>query len=462
MIREASYRQLEAFQADRALLATAPAILANPFIQQLKSELAALQQRAEQDAGLLGPKHPDMIKLASATRLSQAKLDAEIEKVVQSVRNEYTTALAHENGMLAALEQQKGEALAMNRKAIEYSVLARDVESSTQLYNNLLLRAKETGVTGELKTSSIRVVDAAERPRNPVSPQRRTDLLLALIGGTLFGCGLAFFLEYADSRLKSPQEVEAYLGLGHLGMLPVLPGNGEQYPLLSNGVPANFAEAFRTLRTNVLFSTAKGGTRYLVVTSTGPREGKSMVSSNLAIALAQTGQRTLLIDADMRRPKVHDLFAFSQEPGLSNVIVGDTEPGEAIRQSPVPGLSVLVAGRIPPNPTELLGSPRFRELSASLGPLFDWVVIDTPPVMAVADATLVSHDATGVIFVVGAEMTSRHAARRALDQLRRANAPFLGAVLNKVDLVRDAYYYAHYYRREYTQYYTKSSSPQPS
>jgi capsular exopolysaccharide synthesis family protein len=187
-----------------------------------------------------------------------------------------------------------------------------------------------------------------------------------------------------------------------------------------------------------------------------------MVSSNLAIALAQAGQRTLLIDADMRRPKVHDLFEFSQEPGLSNVIVGDTEPGEAIRQTPVAGLSVLVAGRIPPNPTELLGSPRFRELTASLGPLFDWVVIDTPPVMAVADATLVSHDATGVIFVVGAEMTSRHAARRALDQLRRANAPFLGAVLNKVDLVRDAYYYSHYYRREYTQYYTRPSSAQLS
>ena len=170
LTKEAMHRQLQASASDRARLDTAPQILTNPFIQQLKGELAALQQQVEQASGRLGKKHPDMIKLESAIRLAEAKLSSEIEKIVQSVRSEYQAALAHENSMVVALDQQKTEALAMNRKAIAYSVLERDVESGTQLYNNLLQRTKETGVTGELRTSNIRIVDPAEKPRTPVSP----------------------------------------------------------------------------------------------------------------------------------------------------------------------------------------------------------------------------------------------------------------------------------------------------
>jgi capsular exopolysaccharide synthesis family protein len=456
LTREAVYRQLQA-ASDRGTLDTAPQILANAFIQQQKGELAALQQQAEQASGRLGKKHPDMIKLAAAIRLAEAKLSAEIEKIVQSVRSEYEAALAHENSMVVALNQQKAEALAMNRKSIEYSVLERDVESSTQLYNNLLQRTKETGVSGELRTSNIRVVDPAEKPRTPVRPNRAQNEFLALFLGTLCACGLVAFFEYMDSNIKSPGEIRGQLGLTHLGMLPVLQQKGDRYPLLSGGVPANFSEAFRTFRTNVLFSSAEEGGRALVITSTAPREGKSLVSSNLAIALAQAGQRTLLIDADMRKPKAHDIFVLSQEPGLSNVLVGDAPLKAAVRETTVAGLSVLVAGRIPPNPTELLGAPRFRELMTTVKSHFDWIIVDTPPVMAVADATLVSHLATGVVFVVGAEMTSRHAAKRALDQLQQVHAKFVGGVLNKVDLHRNPYYYSQYYRREYAQYYVKAS-----
>jgi succinoglycan biosynthesis transport protein ExoP len=457
LIKEATYRQLQASASDRARLDTAPQILSNPFIQQQKAELAALQQQAEQASGRLGQKHPEMIKLTSAIRLAEAKLTSEIQKIVESVRSEYQAALAHENSLVAALNQQKSEALAMNRTAIEYNVLERDVESNTQLYNNLLQRAKETGVTGELKTSNIRVVDPAEKPRAPVSPRRAANELLALFLGSLFAFGLVGFFEYMDNRIKSPEEIRAHLGLTHLGMLPALQEKGDRYPLLSGGVPANFSEAFRTFRTNVLFSSAEEGGRALVITSTAPREGKSLVSSNLAIALAQAGQRTLLVDADMRKPKAHDIFGLSQEPGLSNVLVGDTKLSAAVQETTVPGLSVLVAGRIPPNPTELLGAPRFRELLTALKTHFDWIIVDTPPVMAVADATLVAHLATGVVFVVGADMTSRHAAKRALDQLEQVRAKFVGGVLNKVDLHRNPYYYSQYYRREYAQYYIKAS-----
>jgi capsular exopolysaccharide synthesis family protein len=451
--KEAAYQQLQASQADPAKLDTFPAILTNSFIQQQKGELAELQRQYAQLSEKYGDKHPEIIKTKSAIQVAQAKLTGEIGKIVQSVRSEYQSALAQENSLAAALNAQKGEALTMNRKAIDYGVLARDVESSKQIYNSLLQRAKETGVSGELKTSNIRIVDAGEQPRKPISPQKKLNELLAIVGGIGLALGLVFFFEYLDSRIKTPDEIRAHLSLPHLGLLPAMSQKGGQYPLLSGGVPANFSEAFRAVRTNVLFSTAQEGARTLVVTSTAPGEGKSMVASNLAVSLAQAGQRVLLIDGDMRKPKVHEIFGSKQEPGLSNVMVGSSKASDAVRKTAISGLWILTAGRIPPNPAELLGSARFREFNVSLRAHFDWIIIDTPPVMAVTDAALVAHHASGVVFVIGAEMTSRHAAKRALDQLEQANAKFVGAVLNRVDLERNAYYYSQYYSREYAQYY---------
>src|SRR5262249_27828428 len=333
---------------------TFPAILTNSFIQQQKGELAELQRQYAQLSEKFGEKHPEIIKVKSAIQVAQTKLTGEIAKVVQSVRSEYQAALAQENSLNAALNAQKGEALTMNRKAIDYGVLERDVESSKQIYNSLLQRAKEPGVAGELKTSNIRVVDPAEQPRKPVTPQTALNELLALFGGIVLACGLVFFFEYLDSRIKTPDEIRTRLGLAHLGMLPAMDQKDGKYPLLSGGVPANFSEAFRAFRTNVLFSSAQEGARTLVVTSTAPGEGKSMVASNLAISLAQAGQRVLVIDADMRKPKSHDIFGVAQEPGLSNVLVANAKPSESVRKSMVPGLWVLPAGHIPPNPAELV------------------------------------------------------------------------------------------------------------
>ena len=192
------------------------------------------------------------------------------------------------------------------------------------------------------------------------------------------------------------------------------------------------------------------------MTSTGPGEGKTIVASNLAVGFAQAGQRVLLVDGDMRRPRVHDVFQIKQEPGLSDVMVGAARASEAVRRAELTGLWVLPAGKLPPNPSELLGSKRFQDFLGSLGTHFDWVIVDTPPVMAVADASVVAHMVSGVVFVVGAEMTSRHGAKAALDQLEGARAKFVGAVLNRVDLERHGYYYSQYYRKEYARYYVRA------
>jgi capsular exopolysaccharide synthesis family protein len=300
----------------------------------------------------------------------------------------------------------------------------------------------------------VRVVDRAEISRQPVSPRPLPSLVLALLGGTLLACGLVFFFEYLDSRIKTPEEIEARLGLPTIGLIPALGKSWRQVePLLSNGVPPDFAEAFKALRTNVLFSAAEKGCRVVVVTSSAPGEGKTIVATNLAIGVAYAGQRVLLVDADLRRPRVHEVFTYDQEPGLSNALVGDAKVSDAVRRTDVAGLCVLTAGRVPPNAAELLGSRRFKELLASVRGQFDWVVIDSPPVMAVTDPNILANLSDSVVFVIGSEMTSYKIARRAVEQLERARAVFAGCVLNKVQIQRHGYYYSQYYRREYADYY---------
>jgi capsular exopolysaccharide synthesis family protein len=229
--------------------------------------------------------------------------------------------------------------------------------------------------------------------------------------------------------------------------------------LLNNGVPPNFSEAFRSLRTNVLFSVNGGMINALVVTSTAPGEGKTVIASNLAVGFALAGQRVLLMDADMRRPRAHVVFGLQQEPGLSDLMIDQGRMvADVVRKSGVPNLWVLPAGRLPPNPAELLSSRRFNKFLEKVQEQFDWVIVDSPPVMAVTDASILAHLASGVLFVTAADVTNRPAAVRAMEQLAAAKARLIGAVLNRADVERNAYFYAPYYRNEYQDYYTTPTS----
>ncbi len=458
--KEALYQQVQRVEEDRSAMDAVPAILGNTFIQGLKTELAGLQRQEAQLAQKLGDKHPDMIRARSALEAAEAKLGAEVGKVVTGVRNDYLAVLAQERSLVAALETQKGEAMSLNRKGIDYGVLMREAESNRQIYESLLRRTKETGVSSEIKASNIRVVDKAEVPRRPASPRRSLNLLVGMLGGAVLGIGLAFFFECFDNRLRSPQDIMAHLGLPFLGMVPVVPGKADEAAsaLISKHAPPAFSEAFRSIRTNVLFSSADEGMRSILVTSSRPGEGKSLVASNLAVAIAQAGQRVLLVDADMRRPRMHDIFGIRVEPGLSNLLVGNAKSAEAIRVSSVRNLWLLAAGKLPPNPAELLESKGFKLLLKGLGGYFDWVVIDAPPVMTVTDPSIVARLASGVVFVVGNEMTPRPAAQAAIRQLRTSQAKIVGAVLNRVNIERDSYYYADYYSKDSSQYYQPAAS----
>jgi capsular exopolysaccharide synthesis family protein len=456
--KEALYNQLTSMQA-AGTIETFPAVLANEYIQGLKTNLAQMQREQAQLAERYLDGHPEMTKSRSAVQTASAKLTTEIGKVVQGVNSEYRAALAQEQSLQGAMNAQRNEAIGQNKMDIAYAVLKREADSNREIYESLMQQTKETGISGERRATNVRVIDPAEVPRGPISPNVRADMTFAFVAGLVLAIGLAFGFEYLDNRIKTPQELKANLNVPFLGMVPSLPADKRaSNPLLDNGVPPNFAEAFKSIRTNVLFSTAEEGMRSLVVTSAGPGEGKSLVASNLSLALAQAGQRVLLIDADMRRPRVHEIFGGQQEPGLSNVLSGNAKTSDAIRKSSTPGLWVLPSGHIPPNPAELLGSKRYTDFVASLGIHFDWVVLDTPPVMVVADSSIVANQASGVVFVVRADHTNRHAVRAAAEQLEAANAHLLGSVLNGVDLIRNPYYYSAYYRKDYARYYVSTAA----
>ncbi len=463
---EARYRDLQAAQADPEGAARFPEILRNTVIQEQKLMLAALRGERARLSEELGPRHPDMVSIESSLRDAEDRLQNEVDAVVDSLRIEFQVAASQEEQLLAELAAQTDEALALDRTGIEYGVMRREAESSRQLYESLLQRAAETGVTGELETSNIRIIDEAETPLAPVRPRRQLALMVGLFGGLVFALGLVGFLEYVDDRIKTPEDVKDHLDLPFLGMVPfVVDGGGGADPgggkgrrrrrevLVDRGAPANFLEAVRSVRTSLLFSSAEEGCRKVMVTSTAPSEGKSCVSANLAISLAHLGMRTLLVDADLRRPQQHRSFGQAAEPGLSNLVVNEAKASTVVRKTRVKNLCLMPSGATPPNPSELLGSDRFARLMDSMGEDFDWIVFDTPPVLPIADALVTAKTVGTVLFVVGTDSTSRRVARDALEQVAQSGARVVGAVLNKANLRRHPYYYSRYYRRSYERYY---------
>ena len=455
--KEALYNQLKSAEGSGAL-DTYPAVISNEYIQKLKADVSDLQRQQTLLAQKYDVRHPEMIKMRSAMESADAKLRGELAKIVESVRNEYQAALTEERGLQGALDAQKSEALSLNRKGIEYGVLTREVESNKQIYESLMQRTKETGISSDLRASNVRVVDPAEVPGWPISPNIRRDILVSFAFSLAVAVGLVFGFEHLDNRIRTPQELKAHIPVPFLGMVPTAakPKDGSPNPLVSNGAAPNFAEAIKTVRTNVLFSSAEDGLKALVITSAGPSEGKSLIAANLSISLAQAGQRVLLIDADMRRPRVHEIFDVPQEPGLSDLLTANAKSVDAIRKSETAGLWLLSSGYIPPNPAELLGSRRFIQLIKSLQNHFDWAIVDTPPVLAVADSMIAANEASGVVFVVGADKTTRQAARAAIEQLDSARSHLVGAVLNNAAINRHPYYYQGYYRKQYAKYYVKN------
>jgi polysaccharide biosynthesis transport protein len=449
--RETLYRQIKDAK-DRDSLTS---ILSNTFVQNLKSRLAQLQQDRVRLLERYGDKHPQVQNVTSQIADTERQIDAEVGKMVASIRNEYEAAVAEERTLTSELESQKAAAMDLNRKGIDYSVLQREAESNRQVYESLLQREKELRVVANSRANNVRLLDRAEVPGGPFTPDVNRAWMMALLFGLGLGVATSFVIDYLDDTVKTPEDVSWRLKLHFLGLVPKV--RGERHPLLSGPVPHDFGEAFRALRTALLASNSGEATRVLAITSAQPLEGKTTTAVNIALALAIGGARVLLIDADMRRPSLHKALRLPNDTGLSHLLVGEARMREVVQRTGDPNLLVITAGRTPSNPSELLGSDRMKAFVQQLavGP-FDWVIIDTPPVLAVTDAVILAPMVSGVTFVLGAEMTRWRLAERAIETLQSGHPQSISAVLNRVDFDRNRYYYSRYYGHQYKSYYAEA------
>src|SRR5664280_109719 len=434
----------------------------SPLVR-LRSQEADLHRQLAQASVKFESSYPKVEELNNELGAVQADIKIEIARLAAKYKKDYLTALEREKLLRASLENQKTEENQLNESAIEYSLLKRDVESNRQLYEGLLQKLKEAGVMTGLRSSNVRIVDPASAPTAPATPNIPRNLLMSLLVGLAGGVSLAFILESRDNTVHSLEQAQMITALPSLAVIPLAFRSSRALRQVKRRTQtaaasaaalhpkSQIAEAYRALRTSILLSRTGQSTKVLMVTSALPQEGKTTTSVNLAIVLAQRDARVLLIEGDMRRAGISQVFDFESDTGLSTVLGGNTVAEVAIRSVPgVPNLSVLPAGPVPLNPSEMLASPRMRDLLASLSSEFDYVIIDTPPVLSVTDAVLLSKLADSTLLVIRAGMTSKAALRRAYDVLAQVDAHIMGVILNAADFTEpDRYYYGTRYRGYY-------------
>ena len=427
-----------------------------------KETVAELSQRYE-------AKHPKLLEAQAELDSARADLQTEIDHIVAASESDYRAAVQTETQLQKLFEQVRSQAFDVNQKEIEYKKLDREAKNNSELYDLVLKRLKETDLSSLLKTNNVHLLDAAIVPTNPIKPKRTQNTLIAAALGLLVGLGLAFVLERLDNTFKGQEDVERVLGLSFLGILPAIrdaeiaAGASEKAAtardlFVQTHPKSSVAECCRSIRTNLLFMSPDRPLRRILVTSSGPQEGKTTTAVSLGIAMAQSGNRVLLVDTDMRRPRLHRAFGVSNETGLSTAIVGEAALDACIKSTDLPNLHVLPCGPLPPNPAELLHADRFHQIVEQLSARFDRVIFDSPPVGAVADAIVLSTQVDVAIMVLKAGKTTHEVALRSLAALASVNAPIAGAILNDLDLESRAYGYYYYRRGYYGEEQPKASS----
>ncbi|MGO9366033.1 MAG: GumC family protein [Terriglobales bacterium] len=445
------------------------------LLETLRAKQADLKIQAAELNTQFGPSYPKLAQINNQLKEIDAELVAETRKIGGKIKGQYMAALQRENMLHDALEKQKQEANKLNESAIEYSLLKRDLDTNRQLYEGLLEKLKEAGVSAGLRSNNFRIVDVARVPTGPIEPNIPRNLSFAFMLGLTSGVGLAFLLEGLDNTVRTTEQAQMISGLPPLGMIPlgsrtareganskrlVIATSKEAVELITQVRPqSQMAESYRALRTSLLLSNLGAPPKVIMVTSALPQEGKTTTSINCAVVLAQKGIRVLLIDADLRRPSIHKTLGMGPRSGLSNVLTGSATLEQAITRSTVlPNLSILPAGTPPPNPAELLASTNMRDVLEQLRGQYDHIVVDTPPTLSVTDAVVLSPRADAIVLVIRSGQTTKQALRRSRDILMQVNAKVSGVLLNAVDLSSPDYYYYYEYQGKYARYYRDEQS----
>ncbi len=432
-------------------LETIPAISENNTVAAINKQILDAEQNISDLSKKYGRKHPVMISARDELTGLKSKKEEAIQRVVQTIENRYKLAASNEQNLRSLLDETKFEAANLNEKYIQLGILRREVETNRNLYDALIKRLKEKDITEESQTVNVWVIEEADFPQAPAKPNKKRNLLLGFVLGLFGGIGLAFFVEYLDNTVKSPEDVEEKFDIPVIGTIPLFNNGGETIveSILAESSPA-VSEGFKSLRTSLFLSSADAIPESLVITSTSPGEGKSSVSTCLATTVARAGKKVLLIDADMRRPVQHTNFKIENKIGLSSFLAGQATK-DFIHHTPVKDLSIITAGPIPPNPSELLSSEKMKNLITKLSDVYDMIIVDSPPVLNVSDALLLSKNVRGVMIVSWAGSTTYDMVRKGLKLINEISAPLIGMVLNRLDAKKSGYYYG------YGDYYYSSS-----
>ncbi len=417
-------------QAQATPLMSLPDVLANPAIQQMAQKRAELEAQYEQDLQHRMPDHPVVKQELAAIQSLDRQTAALATGIRNSIQNQYKTAVAQEAELSGTVNQLKGATLAEQSLGIRYNILKREVDTNRELYNALLQRYKEVSAEAGVTSNNISVIDRADPPLLPVSPNPKINIALSLLAGLVLAMAAVAALETFHDGVRAPDEVEQRFGVALLGVIPRLKG-----PAAAQLVDrsSEISEAYQTVRASVELSSDKGAPRTLVVTSSREGEGKSTTALAMARDAAMSGRKVLLIDADMRRPSVHRLLGIQKIPGLSNMLTQQLPASAVIHKTDTDGLFVMPAGPKPPSPAELLGGAGFRALLTYLKDEYDQIIIDSPPVLGLADAPRLASIVDGTLMVMEANRSHRGAITASMRRLAAARANIIGAVLVKFD-----------------------------
>ncbi|MFC1813026.1 GumC family protein [Thermodesulfobacteriota bacterium] len=446
---ETRYQQARSLK-NSEMLGSIPEVLNNEMIREIKKMEVNLYNRMSELSKKYGRNHPQMVAIKSELEDLKLRRKSEIQRIVKSLQSNYKLVLTKEASLKNVLKEQRQEIVELNQKAIRFRVLQRQAETSKHMYDLLINRFKETSLAEEMKIGNIRIIDEAEPRYGPININLKSTLKKTVMLGLILGIGLAFLLEYLDNTIKIPDEIKEYLNIPYLGPTPAFSLNENETRFHEDLVTAHSpkstaSESFRGIRSAILFSSADDAPQTILVTSAGPSEGKTFCATNLAVTMAQAGSRVVLLDCDMRRPRIHKILKARRDKGVSSIIVGKDPVKDAIVNTQIKNLDFIPVGPIPPNPSELLGSKNMKNFIEALRKNYTRIVIDSPPITAVTDAVVLSQAADGVILVVRAGDTPRQVVQNGLSQLTAVNSKILGAVLNGVDTGRDSYYYYQYY-----------------
>ncbi len=435
---ESILAQVEKLRKSGESLDALPQIAVDPLVQRLNMSKADLDVELVQLKNRYKEGHPKVKQVLTQIDQIQDAIDAQSEKIVDGMLADYQQLRRRERELLATIDVKREETVEESRKAVQLEMLQRDAVSNKSLYEAILQKIKETDIAASLRENNVSIVERASVPSAPVKPQPVKNLVVALVLGLASGCGFVLLRDYLDNTLKEQEDVEKYLKADCLAIIPKHDAAGE-------GV---VTEAYRTLRASLLFNRERDHGNIILLTSSIPQEGKSTTVVNLARALAESGEPTLVVDFDLRRSSVHNQLRLYREPGLSDYCSRETKLDLVMQSTKQPNLSAVTSGKLPPNPPALIGSSAVKSFLDQCRERFTWILLDAPPIVSVTDPLLLAKLADMVLMVVRCNQVDRKLARRSLTALRRTDARVVGVVLNGIDPKSDSYHYYYSYYQE--------------